>query len=131
MSKLEKKIQIRGCVFTSSVKLKKWSFHVADLPRTGKKCTEIKKKHVKGRQSFCFCLLNMQNLWRCRCRHVVDLKLSNKIAKLTSRAPALLHHKDRGSGEVLTCKMKARNWIIRTLRQAISSVFFSQGLSNN
>ena len=29
-------------VFTFSVKLEKWLFHVADLPRTGKKCTEIK-----------------------------------------------------------------------------------------
>ena len=30
-------------MFTVSVKLEKWSFHVADLPRTGKKCTEIIK----------------------------------------------------------------------------------------
>ena len=29
-------------VLTFSVKLEKWLFHVADLPRTGKKCTEIK-----------------------------------------------------------------------------------------
>ena len=43
MTTLEKKIQICACVFTFSVKLEKWSFHVADLPRTGKKCTEIKK----------------------------------------------------------------------------------------
>ena len=43
MSKLEKKIKIRDCVFTFSVKLEKWLFHVADLPRTGKKCTDIKK----------------------------------------------------------------------------------------
>ena len=28
-------------MFTSSLKLETWSFHVADLPRTGKKCTEI------------------------------------------------------------------------------------------
>ena len=28
-------------------------------------------------QNFCFASLNMQNLWRCRCRRVVDLKLSN------------------------------------------------------
>ena len=35
------KIQICVCVFTFSLKLEKWSFHVADLPRTGKKCTEI------------------------------------------------------------------------------------------
>ena len=73
MSKLGKKIQIRGCMFRFSVILEKWSFHVADLLRTGRKCTEI-KKHVKGVQSFCFGLLNMQNLWRCRCRRVVDLK---------------------------------------------------------
>ena len=53
----------------------KWSFHVAYLQGTGKKCTEIKKKHVKGVQSFCFRSLTMQNLWRCRCRRVVDLKL--------------------------------------------------------
>ena len=32
-----------------SVKLEKWSFHVTDLPRTGKKFTERKKKHVKLR----------------------------------------------------------------------------------
>ena len=30
-------------MFTFSVKLEKWSFHVADMLRTGKKCTEIKK----------------------------------------------------------------------------------------
>ena len=64
-------------MFTFSVKLEKWSFHVADLPRTEKKCTEIKKKHVKGVQSFCFGSLNMQNLRRYRCRRVVGLKLSN------------------------------------------------------
>ena len=50
MSKLGKKIQIRACVFTFSVKLEKWSFHVADLPRTGRKCTEIKKKKKKARE---------------------------------------------------------------------------------
>ena len=62
-------------VFTFSVKLEKWSFHVADLPRTRKKCTEIKKKHEKGVQSFCFCSLNMQILCCCRNRRVVDHKL--------------------------------------------------------
>ena len=30
-------------MFTFPAKLEKWSFHVADLPRTGKKCTEIIK----------------------------------------------------------------------------------------
>ena len=33
----------------------KWSFHVADLPIKGKKCTELKEQYVKGVQSFCFC----------------------------------------------------------------------------
>ena len=28
-------------MFTFSLKLEKWSFQVADLSRTGKKCTEI------------------------------------------------------------------------------------------
>ena len=62
-------------MFTFSTKLEKWSFHVADFPRRGKKCTE-RKRHVKGVQSFCFASLNMQNLLRYRCRRVVDLKLS-------------------------------------------------------
>ena len=53
MSKLGKKIQFRGCVFTFSVKLEKWSFHVADLPITGKKCTEIKKERER-RTKFLF-----------------------------------------------------------------------------
>ena len=30
-------------------------------------------------QSFCFCSLNMQNLWCCRCRRVVDLKLPIRV----------------------------------------------------
>ena len=34
------------------------------------------KKAREGVQSFCFASLNMQNLWRCPCRRVVDLKLS-------------------------------------------------------
>ena len=59
-------------LFTFSVKVQKWSFHVAGLPKTGKKYTEI-KKHVKGVQSFCFCSLSMRKLWRCRCRRVVGL----------------------------------------------------------
>ena len=32
--KLRQKIQIRRLVFTFSVKLENWSFHVADLPKT-------------------------------------------------------------------------------------------------
>ena len=76
MSRLGKKIQIYVCVFTFSLKPEKWSFHVADLPRTGKNCTEIIKAR-EGRANVFFCSLNMQNLWRCRCRRVVDLKLPN------------------------------------------------------
>ena len=53
-----------------------WSFQVADLSRTGKKCTEVKNL-AKGMQSVCFSSLNMQNLRRCCCRRVVDLKLLN------------------------------------------------------
>ena len=43
-------------MFTFSVKLEKWSFHVADLPRTGKKCTEIikKKKNIRRRAKLLF-----------------------------------------------------------------------------
>ena len=58
VSKLGKKIKINcGCVITFSVKLGKWSSHVADLPRAGKKYRN-KKKLVKGVQSFCFILVN-------------------------------------------------------------------------
>ena len=49
MSRLRKKIPIRACVFTFSLKLEKWSFHVTDLSRTGKKCTEIIK--ARGRRA--------------------------------------------------------------------------------
>ena len=42
-------------MFTFSVKLEKWSFHVADLPRTGKKCTEMKKaREARAKLLFCF-----------------------------------------------------------------------------
>ena len=54
MSKLRKEIQTRSCVFTFSVKLEKWSFHVADFPRTGKKCTEIKRKVREERAELLF-----------------------------------------------------------------------------
>ena len=40
---------------------------------------------MKGVQTFCFCSLNMQNLWRCRCRRVVDLKLPIMKLKQTRR----------------------------------------------
>ena len=51
MSRLGKKIAIRACVFTFSLKLEKGSFHVADLPRTGKKCTR------EGRAKVLFLLI--------------------------------------------------------------------------
>ena len=55
MSRLGKKISIRACVFMFSLKLQKWSFHVADLPRTGKKCTEIiKAREEREKVSFLF-----------------------------------------------------------------------------
>ena len=55
VSRLGKKIQIRACVFTFSLKLEKWSFHVADLPRTGKKCTEIiKTREERAKALFLF-----------------------------------------------------------------------------
>ena len=56
MSKLGKNIQIRDCVFIFSVKLEIWLFHVADLPRTGKKFTEIKKSR-EGRAKLLFLLI--------------------------------------------------------------------------
>ena len=62
-----KKIQIRGCLFTLSVKLEKWSFHVADLPRTKKKCTELKKAR-EGRSKVLVLFIKYANLWRCRCQ---------------------------------------------------------------
>ena len=40
-------------MFTFSVQLEKWSFHAADLPTTGKKCTEIKKAR-EGRAKLLF-----------------------------------------------------------------------------
>ena len=43
VSRLGKKIQIRACVFTFSLLPEKWSFHVANFWRMGKKCTEIIK----------------------------------------------------------------------------------------
>ena len=55
MSKLGKKIQIRGCVFSFSIKLEKWPFYVAHLLRTEKKCTEIKKaREVRAKLLFLF-----------------------------------------------------------------------------
>ena len=42
-------------MFTFSVKLEQWSFHVADLPRPGKKCTEMKKaREERAKLLLCF-----------------------------------------------------------------------------
>ena len=55
MSRLGKKIPIRACVLTFSLKLEKWSFRIADLPRTGKKCTEMKKaREARAKALFLF-----------------------------------------------------------------------------
>ena len=43
-------------MFTFSVKLEKCSFHVGDLPRTGKKCTEMKKAR-EGRAKLLICFI--------------------------------------------------------------------------
>ena len=60
MSTLEKKTQICACVITFSVKLEKLSFHVADLTRKRKKCTEIKKAR-EGRAKLLFLLIKYAN----------------------------------------------------------------------
>ena len=60
VSMLEKNIQICACVLTFSVKLEKWSFHVAYLPRTGKKCTEIKQAR-EGRAKLLFLAIKYAN----------------------------------------------------------------------
>lgn len=61
MSKLKKKIQIGGCVITFSAKFEKWSFHVANLPRTGKKCIELKET-LEGRARLLFLLIKYAKL---------------------------------------------------------------------
>ena len=61
MSKLGKKIKLRGRVFSFSAKFEKWSFYVADLPIDGKEMYR-NKKYVKGVQSFCFCFLKYAKL---------------------------------------------------------------------
>ena len=44
---LRQKIQIRCLLFTFSVKLENWSFHVVDLPKTRKKCTKTKNARAE------------------------------------------------------------------------------------
>ena len=63
-------------MFTFSVKLEKWSFHVADLPRTRKKCTELKKAR-EGRAKLLFLAIKYANFVASSLQHVVDLKLPN------------------------------------------------------
>lgn len=43
-------------MFTFSAKFEKWSFHVANLPKTGKKCTELKET-LEGRARLLFLLI--------------------------------------------------------------------------
>ena len=56
----------------------------------GREMYRNKKRHATGVQSFCLGSLNMQHLWRCRCRRVVDLKLPNcsstRLQKFRTRA---------------------------------------------
>ena len=63
-------------MFTFSVKLEKWSFHVADLPRTRKKCTELKKAR-EGRAKLLFLAIKYANFVASSLQRVVDLKLPN------------------------------------------------------
>ena len=74
VSKLGDKIQIHGCVY---VLFKTWEMVISRrrFAENEKEMNRNKKKLVKGVQSFCFCSLNMQNLWRCRYCRVVPLKL--------------------------------------------------------
>ena len=98
-------------MFTFSVKLEEWSFHVADLPRTGKKCREIKKAR-EGRTKLLFWSLNMQNLWRCRCRRVVDLKLSN----------------DEKDGQTLNCNFERRFRYRRVVDLKLPNISFTNAV---
>ena len=54
VSKPARGIQSCGCVFTFFAKLEKRSFHVVDLPRTGNRCTEIKKAREGRFRPSCF-----------------------------------------------------------------------------
>ena len=51
-------------VFKFSVKLEKWSLHVTNLPRTGKKCTEVKKAREE-RAKLLFLLIDIMLLLKC------------------------------------------------------------------
>ena len=77
MSKLGKKIEIRACVFTYSVKLEKWSFHVADLPRTGKKCIEIKTGR-EGRAKLLFLVMKYVKFVALSLQSPICVKNPNK-----------------------------------------------------
>ena len=51
----------------------------------------IKLRWPKKKSIYDFCSLNMQNLWRCRCRRVVDLKLPKaRFKRRTLHVPNLL-----------------------------------------
>ena len=80
---LEKANRLRSLtlslVFTLSIKLDNRSFHVADLPKTWKKCTKMKNARAERAKLLFLLIINMQILRRFRCRRVVDLKLPVNI----------------------------------------------------
>ena len=86
-------------MFRFSLKLDKWSFHVADLPSAGKKCTEILQAR-EGRAKVLFWSLNMQNLWCSRCLRVVYLKLPN-ISPFNHERVVILHSIGREETRIL------------------------------
>ena len=73
VSTLEKNIQICAWVFTFSEKLEK--FHVEDLPRTWKKCMELKKAR-EGRAQLLFLSIKYANF-------VASLILNSLVGSLS------------------------------------------------
>ena len=76
-------------MFKFSVKLEKWSFHVAHLPRTGKKCAEMKKAR-EGRAKLLFCFIkyaefvalsvpSRRRSYRLSINRASDLKLRTRL----------------------------------------------------
>ena len=115
MSKLEKKIQIRACVFTFSVKLEKWSFDVTNSPRRRKKCAEIKKTAREGRAKLLFLFIKSELLTLIKYAKFVALLL---LLRRIFYAPYF------GFGTSLT------NWIRTSYNKTESSVL-NNGWSSN
>ena len=88
MSNLEKIIQIRACVFTFSVKLEKWSSDVTNLPRKGKKCTQIKQAR-EGRAKLLFLFIKYSKFvvlpLRSRRRFYTPISLANWIQRFHNK----------------------------------------------